>query len=201
MASVVSKDIMNKGGKALIYVGAHDDFTHYRQPIIYRDTFLLERSPRCGHILHEKFGNRVFHVAMHRKHGLADAQGNNTDAKTQGTLVEFLEAIFSLNNNDPVGFDVYGSPFANLRDDSSNYCAYQKYVTFSDIARGYVFLMPISELTKVTWADGFVDESNFENWTRRGLRYGWLKPGECKTPDELNAKVRSVQNSFGLVEP
>ena len=110
-------------------------------------------------------------------------------------FLAFLERVFQLNDDRPVGFDVEGTPFAKLRDGDSYYFCFQRNVTFSDIAQGYVFLKPLRQLHKVSWADGFVTDSTFEKWTQRGLRHGWLKKGECRTASELNEKVRSVEAS------
>jgi len=199
MAKVLSKEVMTKRKKTLVYVGGHHDFIHYKQPLLYKGKFLFERSPRFGYLLYEKYGDRIFHIALHRKYPQANVI-NKTNKEKSDDLTSFLETIFYMNDNKPIGFDVRNSPFAGLRDNTSYYFVYQKYVTFSDVASGYIFLKPIDQLEKVTWAEGFVNEDTFEKWKSRGLRHKWLKKGECDTPKELDEKVKSVQYSQGLVK-
>ena len=102
----------------------------------------------------------------------------------------FLDNIFENNSNTPVGFDVKDSPFASLRDNNSDLFVHQKYVVFSVIAQGYVFLKPLEELHGVTWAKGFVNKENFEQFEDFLWRRGQIQKNEYQTPEELNEKMK-----------
>lgn len=185
MAQILSSEVLEKGEKALVLIGYNHSFTHYRQPRFKDGKLIGERHARFGYILHRKYGDRIFQVCLHLRH-----RGPKVVTKqpTSGhpILVGFMEKMFEANNDKPVGFDVENSPFACLRDKGSYYFAFQKDVVFSDIAQGYIFLKPLDKLSRVTWVKGFIDESNFERAKTIALKRGWIKPQECKTPQELD---------------
>ena len=56
----------------------------------------------------------------------------------------------------PVGFDVFSSPLASLRDSASYYFHYQPTVVFSDVCRGYVVLVPWRRIRHCDWIPGFI---------------------------------------------
>jgi hypothetical protein len=66
---------------------------------------------------------------------------------------------------------------------------------FSDIAQGYVFLKPLAKLSKITWINGFIDDSNFEKVKAIALKRKWIKPGECNTPEQLDRKFKLLFES------
>ncbi len=191
MAKVLDWSVVKKGKKVLVHVGAHHDFTHYRQPVARNGKLIAEVSPRFGCILHEKYSERIFQVCLHYQHTRPEelTRGDNS-LGTRQPLGGLLEEMFVLNGNIPIGFDVVGSPFASLRDNESYYFTYQKYVVFSDIARGYVLLKPMKQLHGVSWADGFVNKENFEQWEDFLWRRGQIQKNECQTPDGLNERMK-----------
>jgi hypothetical protein len=179
----LTKEI-NKGHRILVQVGLHHAFTKYRQPLSIGDSLICERPPRMGCILYRRFGDKVFQVVLHQRHPDSMA------------LVNFLERVFQQNGSQPVGLDISKSPFELLRDDEDYYFRVQKRVVLADIAQGYVFLKPLSELQKVRLADGFVDEASLPRWQARGLRAGWVKKGETLTAAEMNERARIFDNAF-----
>ena len=191
MAKVLDWTVVKKGKKVLVHVGANHDFTHYRQAVARNGELIAEVSPRFGYILYEKYGERIFQVCLHYQHTQPEelTRGDNS-LGTRQPLGGLLEEMFVLNDNIPVGFDVVGSPFASLRDNESYYFTYQKYVVFSDIARGYVLLKTMKQLHGVSWADGFVNKENFEQWEDFLCRRGKIKKNECQTPEELNKRMK-----------
>ncbi|GAH86057.1 unnamed protein product, partial [marine sediment metagenome] len=103
-----------------------------------------------------------------------------------------VERVMAANGNRPVGFDVEGSPFAKLRDGKSYYFAFQPKVVFADLNQGYVFVKPVSEFRMCRWAVGFINQSNYEKARKMASFRGWIKPGECKTPKELDARFKTI---------
>lgn len=185
MANVLAHEVLEKGGKALVQIGYMHSFVHYR---------LGETTPRFGYILHEKYGDRIFQVCLHQPHfGPEVLKGK--PPKSMPVIIDFIEKIMRKNRNKPAGFDIDGSPFANLRDRKSLYFAFQEDTVFSDIAQGYIFIKPLNKLSKMTWVEGFISEENFERAKaiarKRGLiamfeKRGIIKPGQCDTPEGLD---------------
>ena len=180
MSRVLEREVLKKGGRALVQVGAAHAYTHYGQPLV-KNAELIAEAKRFGFILHEKYGDQIFQVTLH----------------AGSPLGGLLEKVFAKNGSTAVGFDVVGSPFALLRNCKENSFAHQKYVVFSDISQGYVFLKPFKELQKVAWATGFVNEGNFEILRDRliGISGGKIRKEDCQTPEELNRRwVEFYQN-------
>ena len=196
MARVVSREIFDKGLKALVQIGYFHSFTRYRMPAVKEGKLMAEVSPRFGYILHEKYGERIFQICLHQWHFGPEFITGEAEGGSSPALPGLLEEIFESNGNKPVGFDVENSPFAPLRDRTDFLFAFQNYVTFTDIAQGYVFLKPLDEINKVTWVDGFIDESNFEK--ARGILLKKVKPRdrreveECSTPRQLDEKMKEA---------
>lgn len=201
MAKIISREILEKGEKALVQIGYMHTFPHYRLPAVKDGKLVAEASPRFGYKLHEKYGERIFQVCMHQRQFGPEVylDENYSRPIVQSDLVGLLERIFELNGNRPVGFDVQGSPFGNLRDEKIFFFAFQRYVLFSDIAQGYVFLKPLNELSKVTWIPGFIDDSNFEK--AKAILLKKIKNAEdrievenCKSPEELDRVMSKAMN-------
>lgn len=195
MADVLAREVLEKGGKALVQIGYMHSFTRYR---------LGEMAPRFGYILHEKYGDRIFQVCLHQPHFGPEIL-TGSPPKTRPLIIDFVEQIMKKNDNKPVGFDIDGSPFAHIRDQKSLYFAFQDDVVFSDIAQGYIFFKPLDSLNfKMTWVDGFINEENFERAKAIAQKRGWIemleergliKPGECDTPVGLDKLFKLIHES------
>jgi len=196
MAKVMSREIFDKGLKALVQIGYAHSFTHCRQPGVKNGKLIAEMPPRFGYILHEKYGDRLFQICLHHRHFTPEFITGESGVYSSPAFPGLLERIFKLHGKKPVGFDIENSPFAPLRDSTDFYFAFQNYVTFDDIARGYVFLKPLDEITKVTWVEGFIDESNFEK--ARGIMLKKVKPRdrkeveECRTPEQVDDLMKEA---------
>ena len=169
MTSVFKQGVRQNGGKALVHIGYEHTFTR------------LE--PRFAHGLSKAYGDRLFQICLHK--AMPGPRG-------RVRFVSFMEAIMKANGNKPIGFDVVGSPFANLRDKNSYYFSSPVHQGFSDIAKGYVFTKPLGDMSKVTWVEGFIDESNFERARAVALKGRWAKEGECETPLDLDSRMAQV---------
>ena len=196
MTKVVRREILDKGAKALVQIGYNHSFTHYRQPLVIKGKLMGETPRRFGCILHEKYGDRIFQVCLHQRHFGPEVFTGEPEGGASPVLPGLLERIIAMGTDTPVGFDVENSPFAPLRDRASYFFAFQNYVTFDDIARGYVFLKPLDEISRVTWVEGFIDESNFEQ--ARGILLKKVKPGDrkeveqCSTPREVDELMKRL---------
>ena len=189
MAKVLDWKVLKKDQKALVHIGGHHDFTRYRQPIVKNGELVREIPPRFGCILYEKYKDKIFQIMLHRRHSSPKIIITG-EAKSQPPLIGFLEDVLAKNGNVPVGFDVEGTPFAPLRDSKNYLFAYQNYVVFSDIAQGYIFLKPLKKLNLVSWANGFVNEDNYEILQDHLQKRGRIKKDQRQTLEELNESMR-----------
>lgn len=125
------------GTKILVHVG----FSHT----------LYKFRPRLAAELYSKYGDQVFQIGLH--HQFAGDLENMT-------IVDQLETIMKSYGENPVGFDVLESPFADLSDPHSYYFQPEQHVSLKDICMGYVYIKPLQQLRTVTWIPGFINESN-----------------------------------------
>jgi len=137
MERQVKKEIIDKDQKGLVFVGRCHDFTHYQFPKhvnFGRDIM--------GSLLHREFEDRVFQVWP------------------SSGIFPIVEKVMEIKGHEPLGFDLYASPFANILTPSSWYDAPD--VPLSRVARGYVYLGPRANLHSNTAIKGFVTDSMFE---------------------------------------
>jgi uncharacterized RDD family membrane protein YckC len=175
MARNVEKEIIEKGERGIIWIGSSHSYTHYRQPRLKMGKLVREEG-RMGFILHERHGDKVFQVVLHNvetpvKEVYPDYKGEDP------IFTEFIEGIMRKGRLKPVGFNVYDSPFAMLRDNNSFAYHFQPTVSFSDLARGYIYFKPFKELQNCQWMDGFISKKMFaenktfyESWCNRKFK-------------------------------
>jgi hypothetical protein len=188
-ATPIVAEVLEKNQKALIFVGYAHTFASYRQASIVEGKMRGEFTrKRMGRILSERYGNRVFQISLH----VRQDQVETYTAKPETPVVLFLEKLFAENGSAPIGFDILNSPFALLRDTISDYFRFQKYVTFEDIAQGYILLKPIDQLSCVEWVPGFIDNSNFQQLRTYALQRRLIAENECRSPEQLEQKFSTI---------
>jgi len=141
MAEQVEKEIVEKGEKGLVFVGRCHDFTHYAFP-----SNVDLRSGIMGHLLHQKYGDRIFQVWPHV------------------SALRVMEDVMELRGHKTIGFDLYSSPFAEALCPADFTGAPD--VPFSRIARGFVYLGPRDDLHRNTTIEGFVTDEMFKKYKR-----------------------------------
>jgi hypothetical protein len=157
----IEKETFIKGSKGIVLIGFNHSFTHYCQPRIDKEGKLVDEWPRMGVLLLRKYGDRVFQIGLHGDH-MSPAQIDKAYKGPEPVFVDLIEKIMASEGNKPVGFDVVGSPFAGIRDDRSYYFHWQPDMTFDNICRGFVFLMPVKELKPCSWMKNFVSDEMFK---------------------------------------
>jgi uncharacterized RDD family membrane protein YckC len=148
MARNVEKQIVETGERGIVWVGVGHAYTRFRQPAVVNGKVTREWA-RLGFMLRQKYDDRVFKIRLHNS------------SWDSGGITEFVEQIATQRDNAPFGFGVDGSPFENLRDETSRYFRALPGLCFSDIATGYVFLKPISDQSHTPWLDGYISERMF----------------------------------------
>lgn len=151
MARNVEKEIIAKGERAIVWVGAAHAYTTYRRPIVI-DGNVLRELTRMGFMLHQKYGDKVFLIRLHDRPIESIA------------ITTFIERIIIERGGKPSGFDLMGSPFGLLRDKDSDYFRHKLEICFSDMVPGYVFLKPLDEQKRCQWVKGFITQEMFAKY-------------------------------------
>jgi hypothetical protein len=157
----LEKETLGKGARGLVLIGLNHSFPRYAQPKLGKDLKLEREWPRTGYVLRQKYGDKVFQVALHGPQ-MSPQVIDKTYKGAEPVLSDLVERIMAAHGNTPVGFDTAGSPFANIRDSLSYYYHWQPRVTFADVNEGFIFLKPVKALAPCSWMKGFISDEMFE---------------------------------------
>lgn len=147
MARNIEKEIIEKGERGIVWIGLMHSYIYYQQPIIINGK-LIRKFNRMGIMLHHKYEDRIFQVALHQSY-------------FDSVMREFIEPVMKERGNTPAGFDVSNSPFGNLRDSNSeDYHCYPN-LKFADKACGYIYLKPADKLGKCQWLPSYISREMF----------------------------------------
>jgi hypothetical protein len=183
LAGNVEKEILDKGQKGLILIGFNHSFTHYGQPRFDKTRKeMIGRWSRMGVLLYQKYGEKVFQIGLHLEYEPSMIMREG-DKGGDPVFTSFLERIMAVHGNKPVGFDVPGSPFADLRDARSYYFYWQPKVTFADLCQGYIFLKPFKALSPCSWMKNFINDEMFKKG-RTYYEYAYKR--KFKNSQEVN---------------
>jgi uncharacterized RDD family membrane protein YckC len=164
MAWQLEREVFATRQRAVAWVGAAHAYTDYAQPRGFGDSSSA-RKCRMGAILRHRYGQQVCHLRLH-------------DSASEGpALIALIEAVQATRGHTAVGFDLVGSPFADLRDGGGLEYRRDPGARFSDFATGYLYLKPLHAQQHCTWETGFITRSMFlrdkpyyEAYTGRQLR-------------------------------
>jgi hypothetical protein len=191
MAEIVARENLQHHRKILVLIGAFHTFPRYRTPVLRGGRLIAEAPPRFGGLLRVKPGIKTFQVLLHQP-DFTPALWTTGNPELLPMLGGLLEQAVTKTGGGPVGFDVINSPFAKLRDSRSAFYALQRYVTFSDLAEGYILLKPIKQTKKVTWAKGYINSDIFPRARAIAGHRGWIKPNQAKTPAALDKIMQDM---------
>jgi hypothetical protein len=160
-ADVILKQVVARGGKALVYCGAHHSFTRYRQPVSRDGQFIRFGDTRMGNYVDQAIGERAFNICLHRPWYSAKGYEAPPVLPADGYIDV---AMCSLAGNERrVGFDVVGSPLAALPGELSLYKFGYEHFTLGAMCDGYIYDRPFKDFEHVTPIRGFVNEGNLED--------------------------------------
>lgn len=149
MAGIVLDLLREPGSRVLSYAGLHHAFTRYHQPELPREGERVERFfERTGNILWRELGEEVFSISLSSPWRCRDREGKGwTYCPPLDGAVDCAAAAVG----HPLGFDVAGSPFAELRIPPSYYYG-RGYpdLRFVDFVDGFVWHRPVEEYRGVT---------------------------------------------------
>ncbi len=160
MASAIDTNIIRNDSKGMVWVGFNHSFTHYGQPFVNKDGLLLREFHRMGYLLHQRFGERIFQIGFHYQFDSPSIIHEGSKGP-EPLFTNMLEKIMKLRQDRPVGWDVFTSPFGQIRDKYSYYFHFQPSVRFADLSRGYIFLKPWARLSPCLKIRDFITEAMF----------------------------------------
>lgn len=163
MVETIDKEIIEKGAKGIVWIGYHHSFTKYVQPRVDSNGKLKYEWPRFANLLYQKYKDRIFQIACHHRHDSPHIIWRNFHGK-EPIMMNFIEEIMSIRRNKPIGFDVFSSPFANLRDNDSYYFYFQPNVKFADLNQGYLFIKQYEELSSCSWIENFISDELYDKY-------------------------------------
>jgi len=114
---------------------------------------------RVGNHLFQAIGKRAITISLH--HPWFSQTGKATSAYAADG---YIDAVMKKLGDGayPVGFDIAGSPFADLPGESSAYKFGYDEFKLSMFCDGYIFWKPLSRYEGVTPIVGFVNEKNID---------------------------------------
>ena len=149
MAAATRRLSTELGEKALVYCAMRRAFTDHHPPVLV-DGKVVRPANRMGNLLAAELGDRVCTIALH-----APWPGGGADDLVSPCGGAIDQAVAA--HGDSVGFDVAGSPFADLVERRSIYAAGDDDgVPLARLVDGYVAHAPISELEGVTLISGWI---------------------------------------------
>ncbi len=159
MANIILKEFVDKSLKALIYSGINHGYTRYQQPVydVEADTLIRKNDHRMGNLVYDAIGDRCMTIFLHSPWP-AYNDFNSSVRPVEGVIDALIPTLDSQYQR--VGFDVVGSPFAELPGENSYWTLGYPNFTLEDYCDGYIYQMPLGEYEGVNVIDGFINESN-----------------------------------------
>ena len=143
----VEREIIEKGERGIVWVGAAHAPIRSRYPVVIHGQ-LLREFPRMAFMLHHRYGDRICHIKLH-------------DTYSGRAIGQAIERAVAASGITEVAFDIPGSPWGRLRDEKDKYYRGRPGVCFEDLADGYIFLKPFGSLTRCEWQAGFISREMF----------------------------------------
>jgi hypothetical protein len=159
-AEVIFNEVITKNEKVLVYCGSHHAFTEYLLPIynINKDTLYRFEDDRVGRYIYSKIGKKTITIFLHSPWQSDGKSGGKYVQPVNGKIEKILSVI--PKEYQRIGFDVKGSPFAELKSTNSFYKYGYPNFRLGDFCDGYIFQKPIKELEGVTVIENFINENN-----------------------------------------
>jgi Haem-binding uptake, Tiki superfamily, ChaN len=149
---------VRSGEKVLAYCGIHHAFTKYRQPMVADGKFVRFGDVRCGNHVRDALGDRVATVYLHAPWNGFEGYDSPMRHPTDGIIDALMLAV----GLRPVGFDVSGGPFGELRVKDAVYRHGYEDFKLADFCDGWIYTKPISEFEGVTPIPDWVNGRNLD---------------------------------------
>ena len=140
MAYEIEKQIIDKNLRGIVWVGAGHSYLNCKPH--------NQIKGRMGYILYKKYGNKIFQINTH-------------NSETSEPIAHWIEKCVAKSNFKQVGFDLFKSPFNELRDSSSDLFHNMPNVDLGDLTRGYIYLVPCDSLKPDKFISNFITPKMF----------------------------------------
>ncbi len=130
---------VDSGEQVLVYSGIHHAFTEYRQPIVIDGEFrLFDRSLRCGNHVFAALGKRAVTLFLHAPWNGPEGYGSRMRHPAGGVI----DALMLAEGPRPVGFDLAGGPFGEIRVEDAVYRHGYEDFKLADSCAGGIYTHP-----------------------------------------------------------
>lgn len=197
---IVRREILDKNEKILILTGTPHAFTRYRIPLFDFNApdFVRFEERNLGQLLYQHAPEKVFCVLLHQPFDSLREGGARKVYPARGVVDQVMAKFPSL----AVGFDLVGSPFGNLPDDSYYASGYQDF-QLAQLADGYIYLQPFAAYQGCTLDEAFLTQTNWPEAQRQFPDPDWHR--RPQTLSEYWQQIRSYvdiqQRLAGLEQP
>ena len=161
MASVIEREFVARGRKALIMINPPHQFTRFHDTR-YRENALaseIEELRTAGNIIYDLVGQKAGTVLLHYYWQDDDAlyRINRAVGGIPDALMYTMEESYDFS-----GFATEGTPFGEIPINSGIYAKNGAHLRLRDLCDGYIMLGPLPEYNSVSPIPGFINESNYE---------------------------------------
>jgi hypothetical protein len=163
-AGITQREVLQKGEKILILTGTTHAFTRYRIPVYdFNDPdFVRFEERNLGQLLYRLAPGKVRCVLLHQAFSSKQQGGAEPVYPAEGAIDQVMAGLPGRR----VGFDLPGSPFGELVDDSYFASGYEDF-RLGQLADGYVFEKPFAEFEGCTLDEAFLTEANWAEAQRQ----------------------------------
>lgn len=174
-AEITRREILDKGEKILILTGTPHAFTRYRIPIYDFNAagFVRFEDRNLGHRLYQLAPDRVFCILLHQAFYSKWEGAARYVFPAQGVIDQVMTAY----PDKRVGFDLPGTPFGELTDDSY-YASGDADFRLSKLADGYIYERPFSDFEGCTLDEAFLTDANWPEAQRQFPDPDWHRRPE-----------------------
>lgn len=201
-ADVISREVLDRGEKALVLTGTVHAFTRFSTPQTQSDAdgFCEPTANSLGNRLFRTYGARVTNVMFHQSLPALPGQTRAFEQPGGGAV----ERIMNLNGNRPIGFDLRGTPMGAIHD-YSYYALCDRDLTLGDLFDGYLFLVPFSDARAATPDPSFIDQTNIgqvmsqfpdPDWSNRPATVAQAKADLVEMARKINSRYAELARRF-----
>jgi hypothetical protein len=195
MAAVIEREAFGKGMKMLVYCGENHGFTRFRQPFYTEDSLTFGggfAENRAGQRLLRNHPGRVVTVLLH------SPQMYPAYRLYGYPFGGILDQVFA---GHPVarGFDIPGTPFADLVDSMSLFAIGYGSVRFSDYCDGYIILGQPRNYKNVTSITDWFQDVSFSDFKNRFITplppivfHPWIFMYLLKSDADIESKFKDL---------
>jgi len=159
MADALQREVLLRGRRALVHCGINHAHTRYVTRRVENGRVLESTRMRCGNLLHAAYPDSVITIFLHAPWYTFDDDRAVFYLPFRGAIDQAFSGY-----GTPVGFDIPGSPFADLAHPGAHYATGYPDFSAATIFDGYIIVKEIDAYEGVTIIDDWVDSpATFDN--------------------------------------